>query len=117
MRHIINFSIVFIFIFLFNLIFVVLNKKKREKIFFTSGALIIKGKYKINFENADKKKFALIISLADAFICGVAYMVLRLFDNIYLGFFVAAIVLAILIIGIYSIIGYFYKKKEVKKDV
>ncbi len=117
MGHLLDFLIVFLFIFLFDLIFVVFNKKKREKIFTSSAALIIKGKYKINFEHEDKKKFALIVALADAFICGTAYMVLRLFNNIYIGFIVAAITLAILILVVYLAIGYYYKKKEVKKNV
>ena len=117
MKHIINFLIVFLVIFLFDLIFVVFNKKKRKKIFSSSAALIIKGKFKVNFENESEKKFALIVSLADSFICGIAYTVLRLFNNIYIGFIVAAITLVILILGIYLLIGYLYKKKEVKKNV
>ncbi len=117
MGHLVDFLIVFLFIFLFDLIFVVFNKKKREKIFTSSAALIIKGKYKVTFENESKKKFALIVALADAFICGTAYMILRLFNSIYFGVMAAAIVLAILIVVVYLSIGYYYKKKEVKKNV
>ena len=117
MRHLINFLIAFGIVFIFELIFVVFNKKKRNRIFSSYGALILKGKYKIDFENVNKKKFALIITLCDAFICGVGYMILRLFKNVYIGFLVVAVALIILIIGVYSIVGYFYKKKEGKKNV
>jgi len=117
MKHLIEFLIVFSAIFLFDLIFVVLNKKKRAKIFSTSGALIIKSKFKVDFENEDKKKFAIITALADSFICASAYTVLRLFNNIYIGFIVAALTLGVLIIGVYFLIGYLYKKKEGKKNV
>ena len=117
MDKIVRFLIVFGFIFLFNLIFVVFNKKKVNKIFDSYGALIIKAKFKVNFENINKKKFALIISIADSFICATAYVVLTLFENVYLGFFVAAIALIILILVFYFLIGYFYKKKEGKTNV
>ena len=117
MKYLINFLVAFMIVFIFNLVFVVFNKKKKNKIFSSYGALIIKGRYKCDFEGEDKKKFSLITTFADSFICGFAYMVLRLFDNIYIGFAVATIVLAILIILIYSLIGLLYKKKEGNKDV
>ena len=118
MKYIIfDFLVAFSAVFIFSLIFVVFNKKKRNKIFLTMGALFIKSKFKVDFENENKKRFAVIMSLADAFICGVTYAILCLFKNIYLGFLVSAIVLIILIMIVYSIIGSFYKKKEGKKNV
>ena len=117
MRHLINFLIAFSIVFLFELIFIVFNKKKRNKIFSSYGALILKGKFGVNFENTNKKKLAILITFCDALICGIGYVVLRLFKNIYIGFLVVAVVLAVLIIGVYGIVGYFYKKKEGKKNV
>ncbi len=117
MDKIINFIFVFIIIFVFYLIFVVFNKKKRRKIFESYGALIIKGKFKVNFENRSEKAFALVMAFADAFICASAYTIMILFKNVYIGFAVAMLSLIILIIGVYSLIGYIYKKKEVNKNV
>ena len=117
MEKLFNFIVAFAIVFVFYLIFVLLNKKKRAKIFETYGALIIKGKFKVSFENASKKVFALVMALADSFICATAYTIMRLFENVYVGFIVAALALIVLILAVYSLIGLFYKKKEGKKNV
>ena len=117
MKSLINFIVAFILVFVFYLIFVILNKKKRNKIFESYGALIIKSKFKINFENESKKLFTFIMALADSFICATAFTVMSLFENVYIGFLVAAVLLIILILGVYSLIGLFYKKKGEKKNV
>ncbi len=117
MKTLIYFLIAFGLVFILNFIFVVLNKKKVGKIFESYAALLIKNKFKLTFKDASPRKFALVMTFADSFICACAFAILTLFNNIYLGFIVAALALFVLILGIYSIIGLIYKKKEGSKNV
>ncbi len=117
MDILIRWGIVFGLIFIFNLIFVVLNKKKRQKIFTTAGAVIIKKRYKVTFKDCSEKKFALVESLTNSFICATAYVIMTFFKNIYISFLVAIPILIILIFLCYSLIGIYYKKKEGSKNV
>lgn len=117
MDKLVSFIAAFGLVFIFYLIFVVFNKKKLSKIFETYGALLIKAKFKVDFEKANKRHFALVIAFADSFICATAYTIMRLFNSIYIGFIAAVLALIILIIIVYSLIGLYYKKKEGKKNV
>ena len=117
METLIYFSFAFLLIFILNLIFVVLNKKKVSRIFESQAALLIKGKFKLTFKDASPRKFALVMALADSFICACAFAIMTLIDNIYIGFIVAILSLFVLILGVYSLIGLAYKKKEGNKDV
>ena len=117
MKYLIMWGIAFVLVFLIYLFFVVLNKKKLSKIFKSQEALIIKKKFDVTFDTSNPRLFALIVAVTNAFICATAYIVMQLFTNIYLGFLAAVLVLALLILSLYYLIGYFYKKKEGKKDV
>jgi len=109
--------VAFIIVFIFYLIFVIFNKKKVNKIFETYAALFIKLKFKVTFNQENPKKFAFIMALADSFICAMGFMIMSLFENIYIAFIIAVVVLIILILIVYSLIGLYYKKKEGKKNV
>ena len=117
MDILIRWGIVFGLIFIFNLIFVVLNKKKRQKIFTTAGAVIIKKRYKVIFKDCSEKKFALVESLTNSFIFATTYVIITFFKNIYSSFLVSIPILIILIFLCYSLIGIYYKKKEGSKNV
>ena len=117
MEKIYTWLIVFGLIFIFYLLFVILNKKKMAKVFQMSGARLIKGRYDVNFDNINKRKFAFLLALTDSFIFATTFVVMILFENTIISFLVAIPVLLTLIIGLYSLIGSRMKKKEVKKDV
>lgn len=117
MDLLIGWVIVFGIVVIFNLLFVVLNKKKRRNIFNAPGALIMKYKFKANYEGLSEKKFAFVIGLANGVIVATTYVIMRLFSNIYISFVVAIPILFILIIIVYFLLSLFYKKKEVDKNV
>lgn len=117
MHKLVSFLIVFGILFLFYLIFVILNKKKVSKIFETKEANIIKSLFKVNFNKSNKLLFAFLIAITNGIIYATSYTILTLFKNVYIGFLVMVPVLIILIFLFYGIIGFIYKKKEGKKDV
>lgn len=108
------FSIVFVAVYLFYLIFVVLNKKKRDKIFDTNqGKLIIQiGKLDVN--KLSKSSFVHVISLANSFIVAFTFACSEFFDNYILKLLICFVILFVLIFGVYKFIGLIYKKREGK---
>ena len=73
--------------------------------------------YKVTFKDCSEKKFALVESLTNSFICATTYVIMTFFKNIYISFLVAIPILIILIFLCYSLIGIYYKKKEGSKNV
>ncbi len=112
-----SFIIAFILVFIFYLIFVVFNKKKVSQIFDSRAAKIMSAKFKLTFKDQNKKLFAFILAFTDSFICAITYTIMQFIENVYLKFIVAFLCLGIFIIVFYLIIGYFYKKKEVKQHL
>lgn len=112
MEKLTTFLVSFGVIFTFYLFFVILNKKKSNEIFNTYEALMLKARYKLTFKNISKKKFAFIIAITNSFICAFTYTVMDFFENIYLKFIMAGLILIILILIFYMFIGLYLRKKE-----
>lgn len=114
MEKLISWGIVFGLVFVFYLIFVVFNKKKLKKIFESTGAKFIKGRYKISLDNVNARKFALVLATTDSFIFSTTFLIMSFFESMIISFLVAIPVLIVLIIALYSLLGLIYRKKEVK---
>lgn len=106
------FSIVFVVVYLFYLIFIVLNKKKVNNIFNTNQSKLITEPSKLDVSKLNKFWFAQVISLANSFIVAVTFACSEFFDNYILKLLVSFVVLMVLIFSIYRFIGFVYKKKE-----
>ena len=106
------FSIVFVIVYLFYLVFVVLNKKKKDNIFNTNQSKLITEPSGLDVSRINKSIFVQVISLANSFIVAFTFACSEFFDNYILKLLVCFVILVVLIFVIYRLIGFVYKKKE-----
>lgn len=114
MKLLIIFTITFITIYILYLLTVILNKKKKNKIFETNQAKLIIVPNKLDTNKIKKENFAQIISIANSFIVALTFTISELIDNYIIKLIVSFITLIILILITYKVIGIIYKKKEGK---
>lgn len=106
------FLIVFVIIYLLYFFTVILNKRKRSKIFETNQARLIIVPNKLDASKIDERIFVQVLSLANSFIVAVCFVVSEFFKNYFVKLFISFIVLIVLILLVYKLIGIVYKKKE-----
>jgi len=106
------FVVVFVIIYLLYFFTVVLNNKKKSKIFETSQAKLITVPNKLDTNKIDKNIFAQVISISNSFIVAFTFLISEFFNNYIVKLLVCFVVLIILILIVYKIIGFVYKKKE-----
>ena len=114
MEKLVWFLIVFVIVYLFYFFFVICRKKKLEKFKTSTEMLFLQKKFKINLEKHKLKSLAHMVALINAFIIGITFIIIELFDNIIIKLMISFIVLIVLIILIYSLFGKLLKKKEGK---
>ena len=109
MKELLFYLIMFILVYLFYVIFVLCRKNVLKK--FPDGKEIkyLKFKYGIKVNDKNIKKIANTIFLANSFILSTTVFVVCLFDNLILEIIVGVITLLVLILGIYHLIGIYYK--------
>ena len=112
MDKILVFLIVFVIVYLLYFFTVILNKKKRKKIFSTNQAKLIIIPNKLNTDKINLNVFAHVLSLSNSFIVAFTFMISEFFDKYFIKLIVSFFVLIILILVVYKIIGYIYKKRE-----
>ena len=112
MKNLIFYLGLFIIIYLFYVIFVLKRKNVLKK--FPEGKEIkyLKYKYGIKVNDKNIKKIAHTVFLGNSFILATTVFVVCLFDNLLLEIVVGFITLIILMLGIYHLIGTYYKKKQ-----
>lgn len=108
------FLIVFVSIYLLYLFTVILNKRKRNKIFDTNQAKLIIVPNKLDTSKIDKNFFIQVLSVSNSFIVAFTFVVSEFFKNYFVKLLVSFVVLIVLILLVYKLIGVFYKKKEGK---
>jgi len=108
------FLIVFFVIYLLYLFTVILNKKKKNKIFETNQAKLIIVPNKLDVSKISKNEFVQVLSISNSFIVAISFVVSEFFKNYYLKLLVSFIVLIVLILLVYKLIGIVYKKREGK---
>ena len=112
MKELIFYIITFIFVYLFYLIFV-LNRKSVLKNFPNGKEMrYLKYKYGIKVNDKNIKKIANTVFLGNSFILATTVFVVCLFNNLILEIIVGFITLTVLLLGIYHLIGTYYKKKQ-----
>lgn len=112
MRKLILYLITFIIAYLFYVIFVLCRKNVLRKIPSGKEMTYLKIRYGIKVNDKNLKKIAHTIFLANSFILATTVYVVCLFDNLFIEIIVGVITLLILILGIYHLIGIYYKKKQ-----
>ena len=112
MRELILYLIVFVMAYLFYIIFVLCRKNVLKKFPNGKEMTYLKYKYGVKVDDKNLKKMANIIFLANSFILSTTVFVVCLFNNFVLELIVGIITLIILILGVYHLIGSYYKKKQ-----
>lgn len=112
MKELILYLGTFIITYLFYLIFVLSRKSVLKK--FPDGKEIryLKYRYKIKVNDNNLKRIANTIFLANSFILATTVYIVYLFDNLFIELLVGVVTLIILILGVYHLIGTYYKKKQ-----
>ena len=112
MRELIFYLIVFVFVYLFYLIFVLNRKNVLKK--FPNGKEMryLKYKYGIKVNEKNIKKIANTVFLGNSFILATTVFVVCIFNNLLLEIILGLITLIILMLGVYHLIGTYYKKKQ-----
>ncbi|MBE6153145.1 MAG: hypothetical protein E7166_02805 [Firmicutes bacterium] len=120
-KVLIEFVLFYVICYLLYLFFVVLKKKnnfKSKKPRIEESYLI--GKYNIDFKKFKKKeykKFLNIISLTNSFILSFTLVIVNIVKSMLFKTLLAFIILIPLILVSYMIIGKYYQKKGLIKDV
>ena len=112
MKELILYLIIFIIVYVFYVVFVLSRKNVLKK--FPDGKEItyLKYRYGIKINDKNLKKIANKVFLANSFILSTTVYIVSLFDNLFLEIIVGIVALIILILGVYHIIGTYYKKKQ-----
>ena len=112
MKNFIFYIIIFAIVYLFYLIFVLSRKNVLKN--FPNGKEMryLKFKYGIKVNEKNLKKIANTVFLGNSFILSTTVFVVCLFDSLLLEIIVGLVTLIILMLGVYHIIGIYYKKKQ-----
>ena len=114
MKELIFYLITFILVYLFYVIFVLSRKSVLKKFPDSKNMAYLKYKYGIKINDKNVKKIANTVFMANSFILSTTVFIACLFDSFIIGVLVSIIPLILMIIGIYHLIGVYYKKKQEK---
>jgi hypothetical protein len=112
MKNVIFYVIMFVLVYLFYLVFVLSRKNVLKN--FPNGKEMryLKFKYGIKVNEKNLKKIANSVFLGNSFIISTTVFVVCLFDSLLIEIIVGLATLIILMLGIYHLIGTYYKKKQ-----
>ena len=112
MKELIFYLIIFISVYLFYVVFVLSRKNVLKN--FPNGKEMryLKYKYGIKVNDKNIKKIANTVFLGNSFILSTTVFVVCLFNNLVIEIIAGLITLVILMLGIYHLIGTYYKKKQ-----
>ena len=118
-KIIIEFMLIFILCYLCYLIFVILNKKnnkfKVRKPRMEDAFLMVK--FNIDFKKVNYKKYLHLTSIVNSFILALTVELVQMVKGIFFQILLSIIFLIPLILIIYVIIGKYYQKKGMTKNV
>jgi len=112
MNQVISFVIVFLIIYLTYLFFIILRKSKLEKFKKNTYVNYLVRVNKLDFKKTNIKFLAHVVALTNAFIIALTFIIVSYIDNLILMLLFAFLALIPLQFGMYSIIGYFLKRRE-----
>jgi hypothetical protein len=112
MKNVIFYVIMFALVYLFYVIFV-LNRKNVLRNFPNGKEMkYLKYKYGIKVNEKNIKNIASTVFLGNSFIISTTAFVVCLFDSLLLEIIIGLATLIILMLGVYHVIGTYYKKKQ-----
>lgn len=114
MKDLIFYSIIFIVIYLFYLIFVILRKKKLDKFKKNTYVIYLERMYNLDLSKCNMKILANIIALSNSLIITFTLIIISNIDNLLLKMVLAFAILIPFQLFIYYIIGKIYQKKYKK---
>ena len=118
MEIILEYIIVFIFLWLMNYSLFIKTKTKYNKKNIPPELLYLKKIYHINIKKMNYKKFVYTYTLINSFIISTVYIILMyLLNNWIIRIILGIILLILLTIICYGLLGRYYLKKEGKDDV
>ena len=110
-------TIIFVGIFLFNYYFFVRKNKKLKKDEMPLELIYLSGIYGINPQNINFRKFQYAYCLINSFIITTTYVIVTyLIQFMLLKVIVGIVVLVLLIIFCYGLLGRYYMYKEIKME-
>lgn len=114
MRFLVVFLISFIVIYLFYLVFVILNKKKSDNVFKTNQASILINLSKLDVNKINKNSFLQALSISNSFILAFTFTfaISQFLDIFILNLFASFFIMIVLITIIYKLVGIIFKKGE-----
>lgn len=111
MELFIIYLIMYLIIFcLYILYFVIKNKYKPDHK--SIEVLYLESKYKIKVNKNNKRSIYVLISLINSLILVLSYAMFYISDNIFIQILSAFLTVIILVFSLYSLLGFFYKKKR-----
>lgn len=103
--------IMFLIIFsLYILYFLIKNKYKPDHK--SIEIIYLESKYKIKINKKNKKSIYIFISLINSLVLILSYAMFYVSDNIFIRILSTFFTVIILVFSLYSLLGYFYKKKR-----
>ena len=112
MKELIFYLIIFVLVYLFYVVFVLSRKNVLKN--FPNGKEMryLKYRYGIKVNDKNIKKIANAVFLANSFILSTTVFVVCLFNNLIIEVVVGFVTLIVLMLGLYHLIGTYYKKKQ-----
>ena len=108
-----TFLLSFVIVYLFYLIFVILNKKKNKNIFSTNQASIFINLNKLDKNSINEKTFIQVLSICNSIILSIAFTfaIFPVFDSFIVNILFSFVLFIILILVVYKIVGLFFRKR------
>lgn len=117
MEEFVLFMMTFIFLFLIYQIFVVRKARRRNSAKKPMEIRYLESRYKIDLKLVDYKKLLLVISIVSSFDIALLVSIVMMIHNYILEIAVALFLIIPLILFSYHLIGSYYVKKGMIKDV
>ncbi len=117
MQEIVLFVMTFTVVFLIYQIFIVRKAKRRNSTKKPMEVRYLETRYKLDLNQIDYKKLLLAISLLSSFDISLLVSLVMLVDNYFLAILVALVLVIPIILVTYHILGVYYVKKGMIKDV
>lgn len=108
---------VLIIIYLAYLFTIIMRPDKLKKFVTAKEITLLKSRYKLNIDQIGVKKLTHTIAISNSIIISFTIYMALLVDNMILQLLIGFLVMIPSILIVYHIIGRYYKRKEVKKNV
>lgn len=118
MSVLLEYIIVFVFVYIIQYCIALSNKKKGNKKELTMELMYLKKVYHVNVKKIDYNKFVYVQCFINSFIIATIYIILMyLLNNWVIRIIIGIVLLILMIIICYGLLGRYYLGKEGNRDV